>query len=80
MRYMNCPKCEQGTIDKIIFNKDNKGAYVCDYCEALWLEGEDIGIAPNHTLSSFSQDEDLGYAIADASEKDQDHQPARKII
>lgn len=76
---MNCPKCEKGTIDKIVFKKSNKGAYVCDYCEALWLEGEDIGIKSNHTLSSFSQDEDLGYTIADASKKDQDHQPARKI-
>lgn len=76
---MNCPKCEQGTIDKIIFKKSNKGAYVCDFCEALWLEGENIGITSNHTLGSFSQDEDLGYAIADASGKDQDHQPVRRV-
>lgn len=76
---MNCPKCQEGTIDKIIFKNSNKGAYVCDLCEALWLEGEDIGIAPSHTLNSFSQDEDLGYAIGEAFEKDQDHQPIRNI-
>lgn len=77
---MNCPKCEKGTIDKIIFKKSNKGAYVCDFCEALWFEGENVEITSNHTLSSFSQDEDLGYTIEEINEKDQDHQPARKII
>ncbi|MDO8583039.1 MAG: hypothetical protein Q7R51_00730 [bacterium] len=77
---MNCPKCEKGTIDRIIFKKSNKGANVCDYCESLWFEDEDIGIASGHALSSFSEDEDLGYTIEEINEKDQDHQPARKII
>lgn len=76
---MNCPKCQEGTIDKIIFKKNGEGAYVCDLCESLWLEGEDIGTI-SHTLNSFSQSEDLGYSIDGTREKDQDHQPVRKVV
>ncbi|MDP2638481.1 MAG: hypothetical protein Q8P26_05475 [Candidatus Levybacteria bacterium] len=60
---MNCPMCKEGVVDRIIFKKSNKKAYVCDFCKALWLEGEDVGIAPSRTLNSFSKDEELGYTI-----------------
>ena len=66
-------------FNRIIFKKNNKPAHVCDFCDSLWLEGEDIGSVSSHTLSSFSQSEDLGYTIDEVYEKDQDHQPIRNI-
>lgn len=49
---VNCPKCQEGTIDKIIFKKNGKGVYICDFSDSLWLSGEGIGIT-NHVLGSF---------------------------
>lgn len=71
---MICPKCQEGRINKITFKKDNRIAYVCDYCESLWLEGEKIGPSSSHTLTSFSE-RDLDFSYEEATKKDQDHQP-----
>lgn len=76
---MNCPKCEDGTIDRVVFKKNGEIAYVCDLCEAMWFREEDVGIASGHTLSSFSEDQDLGYTIDKSFEKDQEHEPIRNI-
>ena len=75
---MTCPKCEEGTIKEIVFKKDGKKGSLCDYCDALWLEGETIGIMSSHTLRSFSNSEDLEYTIEEINEKDQDLQPIIK--
>lgn len=73
---MVCPKCNEGTITKIKFKRNGKQAHLCNLCEALWLEGENINSNSSHTLKSYSQSEDIEYAIDELEEKDQDHQPA----
>lgn len=75
---MICPKCEEGTIVKIRFKTNGRFAFLCDFCDALWFEGEDINIATNHTLRSFTQEQELEYSIEEINEKDQDHQPIMK--
>ena len=76
---MTCPKCEEGTINKIVFKKNERVGYACDLCDAFWLEGESIGIESGHTLRSFSESEGLEYSIEELSEKDQDHWPTKKL-
>lgn len=75
---MTCPKCEEGIIEKIKFKKDGSIAFLCDSCESLWLENENISVKSIHTLSSFSKDQDIEYTIEKLSEKDQDHEPIKK--
>lgn len=72
---MTCPKCEEGTIVSITFKRTGRYAYLCDSCEALWLEGEDINVSTGHTLESYSQGQGSEYTIEELQEQDQDHQP-----
>lgn len=76
---MICPKCEEGRINKIVFKESGKKGSLCDFCDALWFEGEIIGITSNHTLASFSKGQDLEYGIEEINEKEQEHQPVTKI-
>ena len=72
---MVCPKCEEGEIKKIKFKETGMIGFLCDYCDALWLEGERIAVTSNRTLRSYTRDEDLEYSIEELDEKDQEHQP-----
>lgn len=76
---MICPKCEEGAIKQIAFKKDGKKASLCDFCDALWFEGETIGILSNRTLRSYSDSQGRDYTIEEINEKDQEHQPITKI-
>ena len=73
---MICPKCEEGTIVKVELKKNGKIANLCDFCERMWLEGENIGKDAGHALSSYKNGE-REYTIDDLEEKDQEHKPAR---
>lgn len=74
---MVCPKCNEGTLTKIKFKKNCRPAHLCNLCEALWLEGENVKFNTGHTLKLYSQTDDAEYSIDELEEKDQDHQPAR---
>lgn len=71
---MICPKCDEGRIITIKFKRVNKTAYVCDYCDALWFDEESINRDTNHTLRSYSQDEDLEYTIEKVYEREQEYE------
>lgn len=74
---MKCPKCEEGIITKIKFKKTEKIAYLCDFCETVWTEGEDINFNTGHALRSHTEGRDLAYTVEAAGEKDQEHTPAK---
>jgi bifunctional N-acetylglucosamine-1-phosphate-uridyltransferase/glucosamine-1-phosphate-acetyltransferase GlmU-like protein len=74
---MVCPKCEEGKVKKIILKQGQKEAYLCDICEALWFEGENIKNHTAHTLRSYSQGENIEYSVEEAEEKDQEHRSAK---
>ena len=72
---MVCPKCEEGNITKIKFKKSGKIAFLCEVCNALWFEEEHIDLTTGHTLTSYSQSEDIGYTVEELREEDFEHQP-----
>lgn len=72
---MTCPKCEEGEIVKIRFKRSERVAYLCDFCQALWFEGEEINFATGHTLDSYREGGDVDYTLDEVQEKDQNHQP-----
>ncbi len=72
---MVCPKCGEGNIIKIKFKKSGKIAFLCDFCDELWFEGEHIKENTGHTLKSFTEEEDIGYTIEELREEDFEHQP-----
>lgn len=63
---MNCLACADGAIERLISEKNRRGVFVCDLCEAAWTEGE--------------LDDELGLTIGDILMKDQEHQPIRKTV
>lgn len=76
---MRCPVCEIGTVVRIYFKRNKKLARLCDCCEALWEEGEDIGGNTNHTLHSYAHGDEYEYLVDDLEDNDYEHQPARYL-
>lgn len=71
---MTCPKCEEGNVQKIKFKNTGKKAFLCDFCQALWFDGENITNNTTHTMRSFSQGENMEYNVEYSDDKDQEHQ------
>ena len=74
---MICPKCEEGRFLKIQFNKNGQKAFLCDFCETLWLWGEDINFRTGHALESYVQSAGTEYTITEFEEKGQDYEPVQ---
>ncbi|OGH20762.1 MAG: hypothetical protein A3D74_05555 [Candidatus Levybacteria bacterium RIFCSPHIGHO2_02_FULL_37_13] len=74
---MICPKCEEGKVGKVKFKKSGTTGYLCDFCESLWFNSDDINIGTGHTLSSFAEGGDREYSLESTGEKDQEHEPAK---
>lgn len=70
---MRCPKCDEGTIKKISFKDISKTAYICDFCDSMWFENEQIEFDTGRIFSSISGNKDLEYSVNELSEKDQNH-------
>ncbi|OGH13160.1 MAG: hypothetical protein A2687_05235 [Candidatus Levybacteria bacterium RIFCSPHIGHO2_01_FULL_38_26] len=73
---MTCPKCDEGKIVKVKIKKTGKVAFMCDFCERIWLEGEDIGRDPGHVMGT-NRNGEREYTLDDLEEKDQEHKSAR---
>lgn len=70
---MKCPKCEEGLITSVVLKKSRQPAYLCDFCETLWLEGETITSTTGHPLNSG---QDTEYTLEPAGVKDQENTSA----
>lgn len=66
---MQCPKCEEGIIERIIFKKNKENGFLCDFCGAVWLEGENISMNTGHVMQSFTKDDDMEYTFSDSDEE-----------
>lgn len=43
---MECPRCDgQGEVHFVVIKKTNEKVYLCDECDALWGETEEINKA-----------------------------------
>lgn len=76
---MKCVRCEEGALVKIKFKESGKDAYLCDFCESLWLEGVDISLGTAFMLSSYQRGVEQEYSLDEAEDKDQENRPARYV-
>ena len=76
---MTCPKCEEGRLIKVKLKKDQSIAFLCDFCDAIWFDGEVIKDTSGHTFRSFTQGDALEYTIEESEEKDQEHRSAKYV-
>lgn len=67
---MKCQKCEEGMISKIMFKKDQKIAYLCEFCGRVWFENEDIAVSPGHMIQALTKGGEMEYTFVDR-EKDE---------
>lgn len=63
---MLCPRCdEQGLIYRARVRNLNIGLFICDECEACWLEDETINLKNFKNLAIFLENHNLTYENAD---------------
>lgn len=74
---MKCPRCEEGTLKKIVFKESGKKAHLCDFCDSLWFDNELISATTGHTMRGFTQGEEDEFETLD--EQDQDHRPDHPV-
>ncbi len=56
---MWCPRCEQGEIVKAQIKSNKNTIYVCEECEAMWLNPRDIGTKPHVDFGCYMKSIDL---------------------
>src|SRR6185312_4471772 len=71
--FMMCPRCNEGILQKIQVKDTGERAFLCDTCEGLWFEDEEIKQFCKRTLSMYGSGNDLEYGFSELDEKDQDH-------
>jgi len=72
---MKCPKCERGTIKKVILKTKGEIAYLCDFCEMFWLEDEEIKKNTGHPFDVLTQGSAMEYTLETTPEKDPQNTP-----
>lgn len=76
---MTCPRCEEGTLVRIIFKETGKRAYLCNFCESMWFEGTDISSNTAFMLRSYQRGIEREYTLDEVEDKDFEHRPARYV-
>jgi hypothetical protein len=70
---MRCPKCEVGTITHAILKMTGEPVALCDYCEIMWFDGEDIGLKTGRPYDSLNRRNSFEYELDVADETEQSH-------
>ena len=70
---MKCPRCEEGTIKKVNFKRDNKNGYICDFCATVWLDNENITAQNGHPYDAVNHGGFMEYSLEESEELDQEH-------
>ncbi|MBP9718911.1 MAG: hypothetical protein KBD46_00385 [Candidatus Levybacteria bacterium] len=69
---MKCPKCERGIVRKVTLKDKGQVAFLCNFCEMLWLEGEEIKENTGHPLDILTQGNAIEYTLEPTIENDPD--------
>lgn len=72
---MKCPRCERGTIKKVILKRMGERAYLCDSCEMFWFEKEEIRDNTGHPFDTLTQGNAIEYTIDSTEENDPESTP-----
>lgn len=67
---MKCPKCERGIIRKVRLKEKGEAAYLCNFCEMLWLQDEEIKTNTGHPFDILTQGNAVEYTLEPDIEKD----------
>jgi hypothetical protein len=54
-----CPRCNQGWCRRVVFRQTGATAYVCEECEALWRDIEDVGRVRWEQLDDYLKSENI---------------------
>ena len=69
---VECPVCDgQGFVRQITLQPINKIVYVCDECEAMWLDPDTISIKNFIDLTTYI--ESCGYTYTTVRYEDEDY-------
>ena len=74
--HMTCPRCEEGQLINVVLKMTGEEAVLCDFCETLWLHGEEIAYNTGHPYDK-GEHGDKAYTIETSEEKDQEHKVVR---
>ena len=66
---MICPKCDEGTLNKVCFKTSNDIGFLCDFCGTYWLEGEEMNEHSGHIFEPMIKDEEIEYTFVDRDGK-----------
>lgn len=73
---MICPRCETGTIINVSLKFTGEEAMLCDYCEAMWLKGDEIRFNNVRPIDLSFIEQGREFTIEESEDKDQDHRSA----
>lgn len=73
---MKCPKCEEGNIVDVILKVTGESAKLCNFCDNLWLEGEDVKFNTGHIYDSL-QGNALEYNMGESEHIVQEHRDVK---
>jgi len=67
---MKCPKCEIGKIIPIIFKADGEKGRLCDYCETMWLENQEVKKNTGQYIDGIMKGSGIEYVLDEAEDYD----------
>lgn len=63
---MICPKCEEGSVEKVKIKMNREVLSICDFCHSIWIENESIKFDTGHLLDYFINRKDQGYSTGNS--------------
>ena len=63
---MICPKCEEGSVEKVKIKMNGEVLSICDFCHSIWTEEESIQFNTGHLLDFFINKKDQGFSSANS--------------
>lgn len=71
---MICPKCEEGSIEKVKVKLTGEILSICDFCHSIWTEEECIQFNTGHLLDFYIDRKDHQYTIENSQNISQGHE------
>ena len=71
---VRCPRCDyQGVIYRVRFRADNITGYLCDECDALWFDKDNIGdMTKFNDLTTYMKNNGLLYSLDEFSSREKE--------
>ena len=56
-----CPVCDQGDVIRARLKFNNRVAFICDDCEAMWFRSEDVGSERWTSFETYMRSQGINY-------------------